>query len=52
MLIAEKVLLLLVISLTAELSSTQGIGMSGATSILSQLFVESVPLNTVKLPTR
>ena len=25
---------------------------SGATSILSQLLVESVPLNTVKLPTR
>ena len=35
-----------------ELRSTQGIGMSGATSILSQLLVESVPLNTVKLPTR
>ena len=25
---------------------------SGATTILSQLLVESVPLNTVKLPTR
>ena len=33
-----------------ELSGTQGT--SGATSILSQLLVESVPLNTVKLPTR
>ena len=36
-----------------ELSGTQGTQhASGAISILSQLLVKSVPLNTVKLPTR